>query len=71
MTKTAMMIPMSILALVCILIGIFASGFVIPSIIKPLYAGFEIPGIWQSGQVAILVGVSIIIGIAYLPGWQS
>jgi formate hydrogenlyase subunit 3/multisubunit Na+/H+ antiporter MnhD subunit len=62
-TKTMMMIPMTLLALVCILTGIFASGVIIPLIIEPLYSGFEYPGIWQSGQVAILVGVSIIIGI--------
>ncbi len=69
MTKPAMMIPMSILALTCILTGIFASGFVIPSIIQPLYAEFDYPGIWQSSQVAVLVGVSIIIGILiYLAG---
>ena len=68
-TKTLMMIPMTILALVCIVTGIFASGFVIPSIIKPLYSGFENPAVWQSGQVAFLVGVSIIIGILiYLAG---
>jgi formate hydrogenlyase subunit 3/multisubunit Na+/H+ antiporter MnhD subunit len=69
MTKKAMMIPMSILALICILTGIFASDYVIPAIIKPLYAGFETPGIWQSSQVAALVGVSIIVGILiYLAG---
>jgi formate hydrogenlyase subunit 3/multisubunit Na+/H+ antiporter MnhD subunit len=62
-TKTLMMLPMSVLALVCILIGIFATGFVIPVIIKPLYSGFDYHGIWQSSQVALLVGVSIIIGI--------
>jgi formate hydrogenlyase subunit 3/multisubunit Na+/H+ antiporter MnhD subunit len=68
-TKTFMMVPMSILALVCILTGVFATGLVIPAIIKPLYSGFDIPGIWQSGQVAVLVGVSIIIGIViYLAG---
>jgi NADH:ubiquinone oxidoreductase subunit 5 (subunit L)/multisubunit Na+/H+ antiporter MnhA subunit len=68
-TKTVMMVPMTILALVCILTGIFATGLVIPSIIKPLYSGFDSPGIWQSSQVAILVGVSIIIGLLiYLAG---
>jgi formate hydrogenlyase subunit 3/multisubunit Na+/H+ antiporter MnhD subunit len=68
-TKTVMMIPMSILALACILTGIFATGIVIPSIIKPLYSGFEYTGIWQSGQVAVLVAVSIIVGILiYLAG---
>jgi len=68
-TKTTMMIPMVILALACILTGIFASGLAIPLIIKPLYADFDIHGIWQSGQVAALVGVSIIIGIGiYLAG---
>ncbi|HUX58480.1 MAG TPA: proton-conducting transporter membrane subunit [Bacteroidales bacterium] len=68
-TKTVMMVPVAILALVCILTGIFASDLVIPSVIKPLYAGFDVPGIWQSGQVAALVGVSIIIGIViYMAG---
>jgi multicomponent Na+:H+ antiporter subunit A len=68
-TKTVMMVPVTILALVCILTGIFATGLVIPSIIKPLYSGFDNPGIWQSSKVAILVGVSIIIGIViYLAG---
>jgi formate hydrogenlyase subunit 3/multisubunit Na+/H+ antiporter MnhD subunit len=68
-TKTIMMVPVAILAIICIVTGIFASGFVIPSIIKPLCPGFENPQIWQSGQVAILVGVSIIIGIIiYLAG---
>ncbi len=62
-TRTLMMIPMTILALACILTGIFASGVIIPLIIDPLYSGFENPGIWQSGQVAILVGVSIVIGV--------
>jgi len=62
-TKTMMMVPMTILALACILTGIFASGVVIPLIIVPLYSGFENPGIWQSEQVAILVGVSIIVGV--------
>ena len=68
-TKTVMMVPVTILALVCVLTGIFATGIVIPAIIKPLYSGFDYPGIWQSSQVAILVGVSIIIGIViYLAG---
>jgi len=64
LTKPGMMIPMAILALVCILTGIFATGVIIPSVIQPLYSGFDNPGIWQSSQVAIMVGVSIIIGIA-------
>ncbi|HUX94752.1 MAG TPA: proton-conducting transporter membrane subunit [Bacteroidales bacterium] len=68
-TKTLMMIPISILAIGCILIGIFATGFVIPSVIKPLYSGFDLNGIWQSSQVAALVGVSILMGVGvYLAG---
>ena len=63
LTKPGMMIPMAILALVCILTGIFATGVIIPSVIQPLYSGFDNPGIWQSSQVGIMVGVSIIIGI--------
>ena len=68
-TKPAMILPMTILALICILTGIFAAGFFIPVIIKPLYSGFENPGIWQSGKVGLLFGVSIIAGILiYLAG---
>jgi formate hydrogenlyase subunit 3/multisubunit Na+/H+ antiporter MnhD subunit len=63
-TKALYAIPTAILALVCILIGIFASGLVVPRIIEPLYSGFTSPGIWQSGQVALLVLVSILIGAA-------
>lgn len=63
------MLSVAILALACILIGIFASGVIIPFVIMPLYKSFETPQIWQSGQVALLVGVSILIGIGiYLAG---
>ncbi len=68
-TKTLMMTPMSILAILCIIIGIFATGVVIPSVIRPLYSGFEFNGIWQSSQVATLFGVSILLGAGfYLAG---
>ncbi|HKK41070.1 MAG TPA: complex I subunit 5 family protein [Bacteroidales bacterium] len=61
--KPLMTIPSLILALLCLLTGIFASGYVIPRIIKPLYSGFSGPGIWQSGLVAMLILVSVIVGI--------
>jgi formate hydrogenlyase subunit 3/multisubunit Na+/H+ antiporter MnhD subunit len=67
--KTSMLIPVSILALICVVTGIFATPFVLPKIIQPLTDGFETAGIWQSGRVAILVLVSIVLGVLiYLTG---
>jgi len=67
--KATMTVPVSILAVICILTGILATSFVIPKIIAPLTGGFEYNGQWQSGLVAIMVLVSMVVGVlVYLAG---
>ena len=67
--KAMLLPPVVILALICVITGIFATPFVLPKIIQPLAPGFETTGIWQSGMVAILVLISIIVGVlVYLAG---
>jgi formate hydrogenlyase subunit 3/multisubunit Na+/H+ antiporter MnhD subunit len=58
-----MWLPTAILAIACLVIGIFASLWVIPKIIMPLYGEFEYIGIWQSSSVSLLILVGIILGI--------
>ena len=61
--------PGILLALMCLVFGIFASSFVVPRIIMPLYGGFEYTGIWESTTVSLLILVSIILGgLIYLIG---
>lgn len=64
-----MLIPVSVLALICVVTGIFATSWVLPKIIQPLGSGFEYQGIWQSSQVALMVLVSMVVGVLiYLAG---
>lgn len=58
-----MWIPMIILALVCIVFGVFSSGQVIPKLFMPVTGTFEYTGIWASSTVGLLVLVSIALGI--------
>ena len=58
-----MWLPNALLALACILTGVFASTWVIPKIIMPLYGSVEYTGIWQSTTVSILVLVSLLLGV--------
>jgi len=65
----AMIAPVSILAIVCILTGVLATAFIMPKVIIPLTSGFEYHGDWQAGLVAIMVLVSIVVGVLiYLAG---
>ena len=58
-----MWIPQVILALLCIVLGIFATRFVVRSLFMPVTGTFEFTGFWDSTLVSALVLVSIIIGI--------
>lgn len=58
-----MWMPTVVLALICILFGVFASNIVIPKLIMPLTETFTFPGIWNPSFVALLIVVSIILGI--------
>ncbi|HDS06755.1 MAG TPA: hypothetical protein ENO05_03930 [Bacteroides sp.] len=63
--KPLMWISPAILALVCIIFGVFASSWVVPRIIMPLHGTFDYTGVWQSGTVSILIAVSILLGIIF------
>jgi len=61
--KAIMTIPVIILSAICLITGILATPYIIPKIIMPLTGGLEYDGSWQSGLVAAMVLVSIILGI--------
>jgi formate hydrogenlyase subunit 3/multisubunit Na+/H+ antiporter MnhD subunit len=58
-----MWLPMVVLALFCILFGVFATGFIVPKLFMPVSGEFQFSGFWNSSFVAILVLISIILGI--------
>jgi formate hydrogenlyase subunit 3/multisubunit Na+/H+ antiporter MnhD subunit len=58
-----MWIPMIILALLCIIIGVFATNFTVQKIFMPVSGDFKFTGFWDSSTVAILVLLSILLGI--------
>ncbi len=58
-----MWIPMVLLALLCIISGVFATKFIVPKIFMPVSGVFEFTGFWNSGIVSLLVLVSIVTGI--------
>jgi formate hydrogenlyase subunit 3/multisubunit Na+/H+ antiporter MnhD subunit len=64
-----MWLPLSILALFCIVFGIIATNIVVPELFKPVSGEFEFTGFWNSSFVSLLVLVSIVLGITiYLAG---
>jgi len=58
-----MWIPLLILALACIVFGVFANNQIVPRLFMPVSGTFEYTGIWASSTVGILVMVSIVLGI--------
>jgi NADH:ubiquinone oxidoreductase subunit 5 (subunit L)/multisubunit Na+/H+ antiporter MnhA subunit len=58
-----MWIPMVILALFCILFGVFATNIVVPKLFMPVSGIFQFNGFWNSSLVSLVVLVSIILGI--------
>lgn len=64
-----MWLPNVIIAFLCIGFGVLASTFVVPKLIMPITGEFAYIGIWDSTTVAILILVSILLGIlVYLIG---
>jgi NADH:ubiquinone oxidoreductase subunit 5 (subunit L)/multisubunit Na+/H+ antiporter MnhA subunit len=59
----AMWIPSALLALLCIIFGVFATHLVVPRLLMPVTGEFEFTGFWNSGLVSVMVLVSIICGI--------
>lgn len=58
-----MWIPLVILALFCVVFGVFATGYVIPKLFYPITGEFSFVGIWQSETVSLLILLSIVLGI--------
>lgn len=64
-----MWLPIVLLAILCILVGVFASSIVIPEYIMPMSNSFVIPGIWSPGLTSILIIAGVVMGILlYLIG---
>lgn len=62
-----MWVPLAILAIFCIVFGVFATQFVVPKLIMPVSGEFQFTGFWDSSFVSLLVLVSIILGfVLYL-----
>ncbi len=59
-----MWFPQSVLAVLCVLFGIFAYNWVIPGLIGFTHVGNAntFPGLWPAQAVSILILVSIIVG---------
>jgi formate hydrogenlyase subunit 3/multisubunit Na+/H+ antiporter MnhD subunit len=58
-----MWIPIAALAVCCVLLGVFATNFVVPKILMPVSGVVHFPGFWNSSLVSLLVLLSIIMGI--------
>ncbi len=58
-----MWMPMLILALFCIVFGIFSTRYIVPKLFMPVTGVFEFSGFWDSSFVSLLVLISIILGI--------
>ena len=69
--KFTMWVPQLILASLCIFFGVFAATAILPLLFNfaPVSGAQNLNGLWQSPQVAILILVSIVLGlIIYLIG---
>ncbi len=64
-----MWLPKLLLALICIVFGVFATTWVVPQFFEPYIGEFSFVGIWGSTAVMIFILLSIILGIIiYLVG---
>jgi formate hydrogenlyase subunit 3/multisubunit Na+/H+ antiporter MnhD subunit len=57
-----MWIPTVILAVICILAGVFASGYIVPRLMT-VDGSFVVQGFWNSSFVALLVLISLVLGL--------
>lgn len=58
-----MWIPLVILALFCIVFGVFATNFIVPKLFMTVTGEFQFTGFWNSTIVSFMVFISIILGI--------
>ncbi len=57
-----MWFPMAVLALFCVIFGVFATGVIVPKLFIPVVGAFTFNGLWSSSFVSLLVLISIILG---------
>jgi formate hydrogenlyase subunit 3/multisubunit Na+/H+ antiporter MnhD subunit len=55
--------PLILLALGCLLFGIFATGIILPRLLMPVSGVFVPAGFWNSSLVSVLVLISVLLGI--------
>ena len=58
-----MWIPLVVLALLCVVFGVFSTNLVVPKLFMPVSGVFRFTGFWNSMSVSFLVLISIILGI--------
>lgn len=58
-----MWLPMALLALLCVLFGVFATGYVVPKLFMPVTGEFLFTGLWNSSLVSLMILISIILGV--------
>ncbi|MFW5944134.1 MAG: NADH-quinone oxidoreductase subunit L [Bacteroidota bacterium] len=58
-----MWLPKLLLALICIVFGVFATTWVVPQFFEPYVGEFNFTGIWESTAVTIFILLSLILGI--------
>jgi NADH:ubiquinone oxidoreductase subunit 5 (subunit L)/multisubunit Na+/H+ antiporter MnhA subunit len=58
-----MWIPLIVLALFCVVFGVFATNFIVPKLFMPITGEFQFTGFWNSSFVSLLVLVSLILGL--------
>lgn len=58
-----MWMPMTLLALLCIALGVFATSYFVPEYLMPVTGHFIFIGLWSSSFVSVLVLLSILLGI--------
>jgi formate hydrogenlyase subunit 3/multisubunit Na+/H+ antiporter MnhD subunit len=64
-----MWLPLLVLAILCIVFGVFASNYIVPKLFMPISGSFEFIGTWNSTFVSVMILVSIVLGILfYLTG---
>jgi multicomponent Na+:H+ antiporter subunit A len=65
--------PMLILALLCVIFGVFATNIIVPDLFMPVTGQFKFTGFWDSSLVSLLVLISIALGILIyiIPGLKK
>jgi formate hydrogenlyase subunit 3/multisubunit Na+/H+ antiporter MnhD subunit len=61
--KILLCAPQVLLAILCIVFGVFAAEWVIPKIIVSVSGEFTYTGVWESATVSLMVALSIILGL--------